>query len=176
MDLSDLRLQEHSKQNRYKLSYYVPLHSDCSALDKVIRARLKKANVPASLVWSVDEPAGIGLLDVLPAGATKFHAIEFLMQTLGFVFADTLFSGDSGNDLEVLASPVPAVLVANARAEVRAEALRLALERDTREALYLAKGGFLNMNGNYSAGIVEGLAHYHPELVEEMISRFKSTV
>ena len=34
------------------------------------------------------------------------------------------------------------------------------------EALYLAKGGFLGMNGNYSAGILEGVAHYHPKMVE----------
>ena len=31
------------------------------------------------------------------------------------------------------------------------------------EALYLARGGCLGMNGNYSAGILEGIAHYHPE-------------
>ena len=30
-------------------------------------------------------------------------------------------------------------------------------------ALYLAHGGFLGMNGNYSAGILEGVAHYHPD-------------
>ena len=28
-------------------------------------------------------------------------------------------------------------------------------------ALYLAQGGFLGMNGNYSAGILEGIAHYY---------------
>jgi hypothetical protein len=32
--------------------------------------------------------------------------------------------------------------------------------------LYLARGGLLEMNGNYSAGILEGVAHYHPELLE----------
>ena len=30
-------------------------------------------------------------------------------------------------------------------------------------AFYLAQGGFLGMNGNYSAGILEGVAHYHPD-------------
>jgi hypothetical protein len=31
-------------------------------------------------------------------------------------------------------------------------------------AFYLAQGRFLGMNGNYSAGIVEGVAHYHPDI------------
>jgi hypothetical protein len=37
------------------------------------------------------------------------------------------------------------------------------LQQGTITALYLAQGGFLGMNGNYSAGILEGIAHYHPE-------------
>ncbi|MFZ4666042.1 MAG: haloacid dehalogenase, partial [Prochlorotrichaceae cyanobacterium] len=34
--------------------------------------------------------------------------------------------------------------------------------------LYLARGGFLGMNGNYSAGILEGIAHYHPDTQQWM--------
>ena len=30
-------------------------------------------------------------------------------------------------------------------------------------AFYLAQGGFLGMNGNYSAGILEGVAYYLPD-------------
>jgi hypothetical protein len=54
---------------------------------------------------------------------------------------------------------VPAVLVANADAEVR----RLARESGN-PALYIARGGYLGMNGNYSAGILEGAAHFWPEV------------
>jgi hypothetical protein len=32
------------------------------------------------------------------------------------------------------------------------------------DTLYVAQGGYLGMNGNYSAGILEGLAHYWPEV------------
>jgi sucrose-6-phosphatase len=170
-DLNDLRRQELHKQNRYKLSYYVPLHSDREKLALTLRSRLDAADIRASLVWSVDEPARVGLLDVLPARATKFHAIRFLMKILGFTFADTLFSGDSGNDLEVLVSAVPAVLVANARPEIRDEALRIAAAGGTRESLYLAAGGLLGMNGNYSAGILEGVAHYHPQMVAKLMTK-----
>ena len=75
----------------------------------------------------------------------------------------TLFAGDSGNDLDVLASPIPAVLVANATAEVRAAAHDQAEAHGTTSRLYIARGDFADMNGNYAAGILEGLAHFWPE-------------
>jgi len=31
------------------------------------------------------------------------------------------------------------------------------------ETLYLAQGNFMGMNGNYSAGILEGVVHYIPQ-------------
>ncbi len=163
-DLSALRVQERARQNVYKLSYYVPLHADRAALSAAMEARLERRGVRASLVWSVDEPAGVGLLDILPRSATKLDAIEFLRGRLGFALEETLYAGDSGNDLPALASPLPAVLVANATPEVREAAQAQAQGAGRGDALYLARGGFLDMNGNYSAGILEGVAHYRPEL------------
>jgi len=169
-DLAALRLQETSKQNRYKLSFYVALYIDRAEIDRVMRERLSSAGVNATLVWSVDEPAGVGLLDVLPARATKLHAVEFLMHTLGFDVSETVFSGDSGNDMPVLVSGIPAVLVNNAPPEVREEARSMASDMRNLKSLYLAKGGFMQMNGNYSAGILEGIAHYHPQLLQSILS------
>ncbi|MEN8176074.1 MAG: HAD-IIB family hydrolase [Pseudomonadota bacterium] len=161
--LAALRLQEKAKQNRFKLSYYVPLQENPDLLLEAMRSRLDQRGVKARLIWSVDETEGVGLLDVLPAGASKYHAIEFLMRHEGFGLADTVFAGDSGNDLEVLASPIPAVLVANSQRQVRDQARFLAESSGNSECLYMADGGFLGMNGNYSAGILEGIAHYHPQ-------------
>jgi hypothetical protein len=160
-DLESLHLQEESKQNRYKLSYYVPLPTDIRALQREMSRRLNMASMAASLIYSVDEAASKGLLDVLPALATKLHAVEFLMQHQGFDYANTVFAGDSGNDLPVLASAIQSVLVANADSEVIEQAQ--ARQQGTMKTLYLAQGGFLGMNGNYSAGILEGVAHYHPD-------------
>ena len=157
-----LRLQETAKQNTWKLSYYVPLYADNVALLAEVGQHLERHAVNASLIWSVDEPASIGLLDILPASANKLHAIEFLRSRNGFSYADTLFAGDSGNDLSVLASAIPAVLVANASPEVREAALREAARQGHADALYIARGGYLGMNGNYSAGVLEGLAHFIP--------------
>lgn len=160
-DLKELRPQEHSKQNRLKLSYYLPPGLDTSPLSALVRQRLEGAGVRARLVFSVDDIEGVGLLDVLPARASKRHAIEALMREQRFDMGHTVFCGDSGNDLEVLVSPIPAVLVANSRAEVRDLACRLAAEANTSDRLYVARGGFLGMNGNYAGGMLEGIAHYH---------------
>ncbi|MDD2929779.1 MAG: HAD-IIB family hydrolase, partial [Sideroxydans sp.] len=110
----DLRLQEPVKQNLHKLSFYVDLSADSAALKEQMRRLLDEHGVKANLIWSIDEAEHIGLLDVLPASANKLHAIEFLMRQQGYGRLDTVFAGDSGNDLDVLQSDVPAVLVANA--------------------------------------------------------------
>lgn len=162
-DLIDLQLQEAAKQSRYKISFYVPVYTDKHTLLPAMHRQLDKHHVRASLIWSIDEPAGIALLDVVPASATKFHAVEYLMQRAGFAPENTVFAGDSGNDLEVLSSPLRAVLVANASEEVREEALQLSAARGSGDNLYLAAGHFMGMNGNYSAGILEGVAHFLPQ-------------
>jgi hypothetical protein len=85
------------------------------------------------------------------------------MQCEDFTPENTVFAGDSGNDLPVLSSGLRAVLVANATDEVRDEARQLSAARGTGDTLYLAQGGFMGMNGNYSAGILEGVAHFLPQ-------------
>lgn len=162
-DLPQLRLQEPEKQNTFKLSYYTPVHFDRGALLARMESRLEAAGVRASLVWSVDEAAGVGLLDLLPASATKLHAVRFLMESLGFSPEQTVFAGDSGNDLDVVTSGLQAVLVANAHPDVVAEARRLVAERGFSDRLYVARGGFLGLNGNYAGGVLEGLAHFIPQ-------------
>jgi HAD superfamily hydrolase (TIGR01484 family) len=168
-DLPVLRLQEEAKQNDYKLSYYLPLPIvNFDALQKEMARRLAAQNLEACLIFSVDEALCTGLLDVLPARATKLHAVEFLMRHQGFDVSNTVFAGDSGNDLPVLASAIPSVLVANAAYDVAAQVKIQAIEQGTMAAFYQAQGGFLGMNGNYSAGILEGIAHYHPDTLPWM--------
>ena len=162
-DMAPLSLQERRKQNHLKLSYYVSLAHDSRAVLSEVTARLDCRRLRTNLVWSIDEGRRIGLLDILPAAANKRHAISFLMRQCGVDTAHTVFAGDSGNDLDVLLSPIPSVLVANADAEVRREA-----RRADGATLYLAQGGFMGMNGCYSAGIVEGAVHFRPELAARL--------
>ncbi len=159
-----LRLQEQSKQNKHKLSYYVPMHVDHVSLLSEIKKHLDHLGVHVNLIWSIDEPANTGLLDVLPASAGKRQAIEFLMRDLKFSLNEAVFAGDSGNDISVMASPIHSVLVANASSEVKSLARLQANENGIENSLYIAKGDYLGMNGNCAAGILEGVVHYMPEI------------
>jgi hydroxymethylpyrimidine pyrophosphatase-like HAD family hydrolase len=130
-----------------------------------MNARLTKQHVKASLIWSVDEAARVGLLDVLPASATKLHAVQFLRERKGFGPENTVFAGDSGNDLPVVTSgELQCVLVKNAHPDVIDDAKKALQEKGASEQLYVAQGGFLQMNGNYSAGVLEGVAHFLPQV------------
>lgn len=165
-DIDLLRLQEAEKQNVFKLSYYAPADIEPENLLSQLRQRLDAANIRASLIWSIDEMTDTGLLDILPESATKLHAVKFLMKHKGFTLQQTVFAGDSGNDLPALTSGLQAVLVKNALDDVRATALRQVQAAGHNESLYLAQGGMLGMNGNYSAGVLEGLVHFLPHTLE----------
>jgi sucrose-6F-phosphate phosphohydrolase len=161
--IKHLRAQEPTKQAPNKLSYYVPMHAAGQPdLETTIESCLNDLGVRANLIWSIDEPAAIGLLDILPASAGKLHALRYLMQQLGFGIDDTVFCGDSGNDMEILTSDIHSVLVANAMPEVRDSALNSVQASAREQQLYIAQGDFMGMNGYYSAGMLEGIAHFHP--------------
>jgi HAD superfamily hydrolase (TIGR01484 family) len=157
--ITTLRSQEPEKQNRHKVSYYFSISADRKAILDQIQIRLNEAGIAANLIWSVDEAIQVGLLDLLPANASKLHAIRFLMQRREFLSRHTLFAGDSGNDIDVLVSDIPSVLVANADATLRTE-----VTEAHPAALYIATGGCHGMNGNYSAGILEGAAFFWPDI------------
>ncbi len=162
-DINSLTLQEAEKQSVFKLSYYLPENTERDELLAEMHACLRQNGLRASLIWSIDEARHVGLLDVLPHRATKAHAVRFLMACTGFKEENTLFVGDSGNDLPVLTSGLKAVLVHNARQDVQEEAMRSVCKQGFAERLYIAHGDFLGMNGNYAAGVLEGLVHFHPE-------------
>ncbi len=160
--VKELELQEKSKQNTHKLSFYLSLERDHQGVMARMQHYLDDAGVSASLIWSIDEPNHIGLLDLLPRNATKQHAIEFLQSQLGYLREEVVFAGDSGNDLPVLVSPIRSVLVANASDAIKADALRLVNESGNGDAFYIAKSGRLGMNGNYAAGVLQGVWHFAP--------------
>ena len=151
LDISALTLQEESKQNTFKLSYYAPEDTDRDALLTHMQEILDREHIEASLIWSIDEQKHIGLLDVLPKSATKLHALNFLQNLLEFPDDRTVFCGDSGNDMPALIHAPHAVLVANARDEVKKEASSSA------NNLYIT-------HENYSAGVLEGVRHFFPEI------------
>jgi hypothetical protein len=60
--------------------------------------------------------------------------------------------------------------------EVRREAVKSISAKQMRHRLYLPRGNFLGMNGNYAAGVLEGLAHFFPEseqLIAKAVAHFE---
>lgn len=163
-DLPQCRLQEEEKQGLYKLSYYVPLNINPGILADEIQLRMTQHGLQTNTIWSIDEQKRTGLLDILPVSADKRKAIEFLIKANSFDYARTVFSGDSGNDQAVLSSPIKSVIVANASPELKSQIRKQVGATVFSDRLYIARGGYLNMNGNYAAGILEGINHYFPEL------------
>lgn len=155
---ADLVLQEANRQGRFKLSYYVPETFCLGDGPASVRRRLDAAGLKAAVVCSVDDVHRRGLLDILPASATKLHATRFLMRRTAIDDARTVFAGDSGNDVGALASGLQAVLVGNASDEVRMAAMDGARAAGVVDRLYVARQP-------YAAGVMEGVAHFLPDAV-----------
>ena len=169
-DVDEIRLQEPEKQSRYKLSFYTDPHVEQQRLINDIGIALGKKGVRSNIIWSVDEISGDGLLDIIPARANKLHAIKFLMQQERFAEDRAVFAGDSGNDLDVLTSGLQAILVKNAMAEVRKQAVEALTAKHMLHRLYLPEGNCSWTTGNYAAGVLEGLVHFFPE-TEKLIAQ-----
>lgn len=163
-DIDSLRLQEPVKQNTLKVSFYIDPDAILRVLVERVRFRLNRKGIRASIVTSWDETERIGLLDILPEGGTKVDAIRFLIRKKQIPESRVIYAGDSGNDLTGLTSGLRAILVKNAAEEVRREVLSEVAEKGISSRLYLARGGFMGMNGNYSAGVMEGLVHFMPQM------------
>lgn len=172
--VSELQLQEAEKQSQFKLSYYVDDQADSSLLGQKVKKESDASGLACNLIASHDETTDTGLLDILPAAASKYHAIRFLMDKYGIASKEIIFCGDSGNDMEVAVSEIPSVLVNNTQPAVKQHALQLAEQNHHAEQLYIAKGDFYGLNGCYCSGVLEGLAYYYGEfekLIAEHIAK-----
>ncbi len=137
-DIDALSPQAADRQAPLKSSFTAPHDTDAAILTAAVRKRLDALGISAEAIWSIDETLSLGLLDIVPKSATKLGAVDFIRPRRGFPPERTLFAGDSGNDLPVLAGPFRAVLVANAAEDVRREAIR----RAANDRLHLARADF----------------------------------
>ena len=172
IEADGFRLQPPEKQNRFKISYYAKPSINPLSLKERIAAIFNHHGIAANLIWSLDEAANRGLLDVLPVQANKLEAIRFLMAEENVDESSVVFAGDSGNDIDVLASGLQAVLVNNAAAEIEQRARSELSSQAAADRLYKAQGEWLNMNGNYAAGVLEGVVHFFPE-TDEWLQSFE---
>jgi sucrose-6F-phosphate phosphohydrolase len=146
-------LQEDDVQNNNKISFYLKNTEQKEPILSDIKKYLDTKEINSEVVYSFDPHKGLGLVDVLPKKATKLGAVEFLVDKLGIYKEDVVYAGDSGNDLLPLTAGIKAILVNNARQEVKDEALNIVKEKKLSNKLYISEK-------NYSAGVIEGLKHY----------------
>jgi len=163
-NFDQIKLQEITKQGLHKLSYYVSLDTELESIITKIRVKLATEKIQANIIWSIDEKSQVGLLDILPLSANKYHAIAYLMKNQNFTLDNTIFSGDSGNDLDVLMSPIKSILVANTHLDVKEKIQSEIDQIGLKDSIYIAQGKSSKLNGNYSAGILEGIFHYFPDV------------
>ena len=155
--IDGIREQESEHLNQFKQSYYVRHEMK----DRVLRDvdERVKGKFDEVIIYSFDSQDGKGLLDFLPASATKLTALEYMAEEFGVAKQDVVFCGDSGNDIFPLTAGFCGVLVKNADDQL-VENVHQAMRMKPDLKVYFAKGNFRGLNGNYASGVIEGACHY----------------
>jgi sucrose-phosphate synthase len=133
------KLRPDSEQSEFKISYNID--PEVTPTAREIKRLLRQNDLHAKIVVTDQR-----LLDLLPIRASKGLAIRYLAIKWGVPFEHILVVGDSGNDEEMLLGDTLGVVVANHTPELN--------KLQGKSRIYFAKG-------NYAAGILEGLEHYH---------------
>ena len=92
----------------------------------------------------------------MPKGVSKKNALNFLINELKNKNKKIIYSGDSGNDLDIFLSGYKSILVKNA-----SDKIKKTLKNKKLRNIYIAKGNFKGLNGNYSSGIIEGAYYFN---------------
>ena len=156
-DIDGLREQEAEHLNQFKQSYYVD-HANNEALLAKVDERVK-GRFDEVIVYSFDSQDGKGLLDFLPASATKQTALEYVAEAHATPKQEVVFCGDSGNDIFPLTAGFLGVLVRNADQQL-VDNVKQAIRTNPQLQAYFAKGDFKGLNGYYTSGVIEGAYHY----------------
>ena len=149
--------QDAEHLNQFKQSYYVD-HSRRTEILEAVDERVK-GRFDEVIVYSFDSQNGKGLLDFLPASATKQTALEYVAQEYEQPREDVVFCGDSGNDVFPLTAGFSGVLVRNADDQL-VEQIQQALQQNPGLKVYFAAGNFRGLSGYYTSGVIEGCYHY----------------
>ena len=155
-EVQGMREQEAIHLNSFKQSYYVD-HAQREAIMAEVEQRVG-GQFDEVLVYSFDSQNGNGLLDVLPASATKQTSLEFVAKEYQ-AGQDVVFCGDSGNDIFPLTANFKGVMVRNADEQLVKQVME-AKQKNPALQIYHAQGGFKGLNGYYVSGVLEGAYHY----------------
>jgi sucrose-6F-phosphate phosphohydrolase len=155
--IKGMREQESEHLNQFKQSYYVEHDKNDEVLSQV--DMLVKGRFDEVIIYSFDSQDGKGLLDFLPASATKQTALEYVAGEFGAAKEDVVFCGDSGNDIFPLTAGFRGVLVRNADDQL-VRNVKQAMDANPALKVYFAKGDFHGLKGYYTSGVIEGAYHY----------------
>jgi len=155
--IEGMREQESEHQNQFKQSYYVEHDKNDEVLKRV--DALVKGRFDEVIIYSFDSQDGKGLLDFLPASATKQTALEYVAGEFGAAKEEVVFCGDSGNDIFPLTAGFCGVLVRNADDQL-VKNVKQAIAENPALRVYFAQGDFKGLTGYYTSGVIEGAYHY----------------
>ncbi len=156
-DIEGIEEQEAEHQNPFKQSYYAD-HGQQAAILSAVKSRVE-GKYDEVIVYSYDSQDDKGLIDFLPASATKQTALEYVAEAFGAPKREVVFCGDSGNDIFPLTAGFKGVLVRNADEQL-VENVRAAMAKDPGLEAYFAQGDFRGLSGYYTSGVIEGAYHY----------------
>ena len=136
-DIKELLWQDEEWQTRFKLSYF--LRENQAAVLEEVTNRLEKAGLRAKVIYSSNE-----FLDFLPVKSGKAGAVSYIVGKFGIDGEAVVVCGDSGNDLDMFNLGFKGIIVGNAQAELK----------------NFEGANAYHAVAEYSAGIIEGLAHF----------------
>lgn len=142
-ELPELAPQPAVLQSAWKVSYYA--YDASGDLLRAVAKRLEEAGCKSRVIYSSRRD-----LDVLPAAAGKGEAARFLAEVWGFSREQVMVAGDSGNDLAMFEQGFRGIVVGNAHEELKS----------------LAGDGVFHAEGEYAAGVLEGLSHWRGDKVK----------
>jgi sucrose-6-phosphatase len=136
-----LNPQPEPEQRPFKVSYFLDADMAESVMAEVAEA-LRSQGLSCQLIYSGGKD-----LDILPEGADKGKAMQFVQAQYEIGDTHTVACGDSGNDIALFGKN-KGIIVGNAQSELLSwHAQNLAAHR------YLA-------TAQYAAGMLEGLMHF----------------
>ncbi len=138
-EFTGLQMQRKNHQSNFKISYYIdPAVADVQE----IRQALLRNEQAVNVIFSFGQ-----FLDVLPVRASKGLALRWCAQQLGFPLENTLVSGVTGADADMLRGNTLGVVVDNRH-------LAELSDLSNSENIYFSKK-------SHAAGILEAMDHYN---------------
>ncbi|MHB8847810.1 MAG: HAD family hydrolase [Burkholderiales bacterium] len=137
-DVAGLKIQPKRRQGDFKISYYIdPALANIHDIRKILLRNEQAVNV----IFSFGQ-----FLDILPIRASKGLALRWCAEQLGFLLENTLVTGVSGADADMLRGNTLGVVLDSRHQEELSDLANL-------DKIYFAKK-------HHAAGILEAMGHY----------------